>query len=192
MKVTRSRIPEVVEITPLRHGDDRGYFSETWRRDWFGANIADVDLVQDNQSLSAAPGTLRGLHFQSRPAAQGKLVRCVAGAIFDVAVDIRAGSPTYGKWVSAVLTSELGNQFWVPEGFLHGFCTLVPSTLVQYRVSNYYSPSNDRGVAWDDPEIGIAWPDVVDPALLSGKDKVQPRLRDLPETYFEYGVENPA
>ena len=190
MKLRQLAIPEVVEITPSRHGDDRGYFSETFRQDWFSANVADVDFVQENQSLSRSRGVVRGLHFQSAPSQQGKLVRCIGGAILDVAVDIRRGSPTFGKHVSATLTAAEGNQLWVPVGFLHGFCTLTADALVSYKVTAYYDPKSDRGVRWDDPDIAVDWPAFVDPALLSAKDRQQPALADLP-TYFEY-AESPA
>ncbi len=185
MKLRQLAIPEVVEITPSRHGDERGYFSETFRSDWFSANVADVDFVQENQSLSRSRGVVRGLHFQSAPSEQGKLVRCMSGAILDVAVDIRRGSPTFGSYVSATLTAEDGNQLWVPAGFLHGFCTLTEDTLVSYKVTAYYDPKADRGVSWNDPDIGVAWPEFADASLLSGKDRQQPSLADLP-TYFEY------
>lgn len=185
MKLNRLEIADVAEIIPVRHGDDRGYFSETFRDDWFVANVADVTFVQENQSLSRSPGVVRGLHFQSRPSAQGKLVRCVAGAIFDVAVDIRRGSATYGKWVAATLTADQGNQLWIPQGFLHGFCTLGPDTLVVYKVTDYYDRDCDMGVRWDDADIGVAWPDIADPRHLSERDSRQPRLRDLAD-YFEH------
>ena len=187
MKLTRLEIPEVVEIVPVRHADERGYFSETFRDDWFTSNVADLGFIQENQSLSRAVGVVRGLHFQTAPAAQDKLVRCIAGAIFDVAVDIRRGSPTYGKWVAATLTGEQGNQLWVPKGFLHGFCTLVPDTVVSYKVTNYYDRACDKGVQWDDPDVGVTWPDVANPGELSAKDRQQPRLRDLP-AYFDYAA----
>jgi dTDP-4-dehydrorhamnose 3,5-epimerase len=187
MKLKQLDVADVVEITPVRHGDDRGYFSETFRDDWFRANVADLTFVQENQSLSRTVGVVRGLHFQTHPAAQGKLVRCVAGAIFDVAVDIRQGSPTFGKWVAATLSADEGNQLWVPVGFLHGFCTLVPDTIVSYKVTNYYDRSCDKGVAWNDPDIGIAWPEQADPETLSPKDRQQPSLRDLP-AYFDFAA----
>lgn len=180
-------IPEVIEIVPARHGDDRGYFSETFRDDWFRGNVAPVSFVQENQSLSRSIGVVRGLHFQTEPHAQGKLVRCVAGAIFDVAVDIRTGSPSYGRWVAATLTSEEGNQLWIPAGFLHGFCTLAPDTIVSYKVTSYYEAAADKGVQWNDPDIGVAWPEVADARHLSPKDGRQPRLADLP-AYFSYSA----
>lgn len=174
-----------VEIVPKRLGDSRGYFAETFRADRFTAAVGAIEFVQENESLSAQAGTIRGLHFQSNPAAQGKLVRCVAGAILDVAVDLRHGSPTYGQWVAAELTGDNGHQLWVPTGFAHGFCTLVPNTVVSYKVTNYYSPENDKGVLWNDAGIGVEWPSVADPETLSAKDRVQPSLADLPE-FFSY------
>jgi len=189
MKALPLELAEVVEIKVDRFGDERGYFSETYRDGWFKEAVAPVGFVQENQSLSRAVGVVRGLHFQKHPAAQGKLVRCLAGAIFDVAVDIRRGSPSFGRWVAATLSADEGNQLWIPEGFLHGFCTLVPDTIVCYKVTNYYSKEADAGVAWNDPEIGIVWPTVANPELLSPKDKVQPLLKDLPSYFsFEAGV----
>lgn len=187
MKLKRLAVPEVVEITPVRHGDDRGYFAETFRQDWFAKNVAAAIFVQENQSLSRGVGVVRGLHFQSDPFAQGKLVRCVAGAIFDVAVDIRTASPTFGKWVAATLSADEGNQLWIPAGFLHGFCTLTADAAVAYKVTNYYNQACDKGVRWDDPDIRISWPDIADPSRLSPKDAQQPNLRDL-RPYFDYAV----
>ena len=178
-------IDGVFEVTPSRHGDERGYFSETFRADWFTQHVADVTFVQENQSLSRHAGVVRGLHFQTAPFAQGKLVRCVAGSIFDVAVDIRHGSPTFGRWVAATLTADAGNQLYVPPGFLHGFCTLVPDTQVAYKVTAFYNRDADKGVRWDDPAIGIAWPAEADPSFLSPKDAQQPALSALPP-YFSY------
>lgn len=166
-------------IIPKRIGDPRGYFSETFKADWFRAHIADVAFVQDNQSLSAQTGTLRGLHYQLAPFGQGKLVRCLSGAIYDVAVDIRPGSKTYGQWIGAELTPENGHQLWVPEGFAHGFCTLKPDTVVFYKVTSPYSAEHDRGVAFDDPDIAIDWPVRPLDAVLSDKDRVQPLLKDI-------------
>jgi dTDP-4-dehydrorhamnose 3,5-epimerase len=166
-------------ITSKRLGDSRGYFMEAFKDGWFRENVADVGFVQDNQSLSAQAGTIRGLHYQAPPMGQGKLVRCLRGAIFDVAVDVRPGSATFGQWVAETLTPENAGQLWVPEGFLHGFCTLEPDTEVLYKVTNPFSPEHYFGIAFDDPEIGIDWP--VDPAqaILSDKDRVQPRLSSL-------------
>lgn len=180
-------LPGPVEIVPRRIGDERGYFSEVFRLEPFADQVGAVAFVQENESLSAKAGTLRGLHFQTAPFVQGKLVRCTAGAIFDVAVDLRRDSPTYGKWVAVTLTPERGNQLWVPPGFAHGFCTLKPDSVVNYKVSAYYSAANDKGVAWDDPAIGVVWPAAADAETLSGKDRAQPLLADLPE-YFTMPV----
>jgi dTDP-4-dehydrorhamnose 3,5-epimerase len=176
-------IPGPIEIRPVRHGDDRGYFMEIFRADEFSAAAGGFGFVQENQSLSARAGTVRGLHFQTAPMAQGKLVRCVAGAIFDVAVDLRHDSPAFGKWISVELSAELGNQLWVPPGFGHGFCTLRPDSVVCYKVTAYYSPQNDRGVRWDDPAIGVEWPAVADADTLSAKDRAQPLLAELPALF---------
>ncbi len=172
-----------LEIVPRKLGDERGYFAEVFREDRFFEAVGPTRFVQENQSLSARVGTIRGLHFQTHPAGQGKLVRCVAGAIFDVAVDIRQDSPTFGQWVGVELTPEACNQLWVPVGFAHGFCTILPNTIVAYKVTRYYSPENDKGMAWNDPAVGIDWPAVADAETLSAKDKVQPCLADLPP-YF--------
>lgn len=180
MEIRPLALKGLLEIIPAKHGDDRGYFSEIFRVDQFAKHTDPVDFVQENQSLSAKVGTVRGLHYQTAPHAQGKLVRCVAGAIFDVAVDIRHGSPTFGQWAAVELTPELNNQLWIPAGFAHGFCTLKPDTIVSYKVTDYYSPANDGGMQWNDPAIGIDWPEVADAEALSPKDKVQPRLADLP------------
>lgn len=179
-------LPGIVEIIPSRHGDARGYFSEIFRADEFGDQIGAVDFVQENQSLSAMEGTIRGLHFQTHPYAQGKLVRCIVGAIFDVAVDLRQGSRSFGQWVALELTAEKGNQLWIPPGFAHGFCTLLPETIVCYKVTSFYSAEHDEGVAWDDEEIGISWPELAEPQTLSPKDRVQPKLSALPP-YFKHG-----
>jgi dTDP-4-dehydrorhamnose 3,5-epimerase len=172
-----------LEIIPRKIEDERGYFSEIFRLDSFAQRVPGVEFVQDNQSLSVRTGTIRGLHFQTHPAAQGKLVRCLAGRLLDVAVDLRNGSPTFGRWLSVVLSPNQNNQLWVPVGFGHGFCTLEPNTIIGYRVTSYYSVENDKGVAWDDPEIGVQWPQEADPDTLSAKDRHQPRLADLP-AYF--------
>ncbi len=181
----RFDIPDVLLIKPKKFGDARGYFMETFRQSLFEEQAGPVRFVQDNQSLSADGGTVRGLHFQLSPCAQGKLVSCVAGAILDVAVDIRVGSPTYGKHVSAELTAENGHQLWVPVGFAHGFCTLEPMTKVSYKVTDYYSAEHDRGLRWDDPELGIAWPVTAENAVLSAKDKSQPGFLGL-DAHFTY------
>jgi len=183
MDIRTFEIEGPLKIIPRKIEDSRGYFSEIFRLDTFAEHAPGVEFVQDNQSLSVKSGTIRGIHFQSLPAAQGKLVRCLAGSLLDVAVDLRRNSPTFGRWISVVLSPEQNNQLWVPVGFGHAFCTLEPDSVIGYRVTSYYSPENDKGVAWDDAEIGIDWPDLADPETLSAKDRVQPRLADLP-AYF--------
>jgi len=178
-------IPDVILVRPKKFGDHRGFFSETFRSDRYAEAGIPGPFVQDNHSLSADVGTLRGLHFQTAPSAQGKLVRCTAGRILDVAVDIRVGSPTYGQHVSAELTAEGGEQFWVPVGFAHAFVTLAPDTEVQYKVTAYYDPDADRGLAWDDPDLGIDWGLGDKTPVLSDKDRKHPRLSELPP-YFSY------
>ncbi|WP_414714432.1 dTDP-4-dehydrorhamnose 3,5-epimerase [Sphingobium sp.] len=180
-------LPGMKLLVPRHIGDDRGYFAETFRADLFVEYCGDFAFVQDNESRSARSGTVRGLHFQSEPHAQGKLVRCTAGALFDVAVDIRSGSPTFGQWAGETLTPENGKQLWVPPGFAHGFCSLEPDTVICYKVTGYYSAECDKGLRWDDPAIGIVWPDAADPETLSPKDRGQPLLADLPE-YFAWAV----
>lgn len=172
-------IADVKLVIPQIHRDPRGFFSETYsRRAMSDAGIA-IEFVQDNHSLSVEPGTLRGLHFQLPPHAQGKLFRVTQGSAFDVAVDIRVGSPTYGQHVSVVLSAENWTQIWIPAGFAHGYCTLEPNTEVIYKVTDYYAPDCDRGLKWDDPALDIRWP--VDPAnaRLSDKDRRQPALKDM-------------
>lgn len=161
----------VLEITPRRFADDRGFFTENWSRTAFAAIGLDHEFVQDNHSLSRAAGTLRGLHYQSPPFAQAKLVRVTRGAVFDVAVDIRVGSPTYCRWTGLTLSAEAGNQIFVPAGFAHGFLTLEPDTEVQYKVTAPYSPAHDRAIRFDDPAIGITWPVAVDCDAMSAKDR---------------------
>ncbi|HEY8610771.1 MAG TPA: dTDP-4-dehydrorhamnose 3,5-epimerase [Roseomonas sp.] len=166
-----------------RFGDHRGYFMETYsQRDFEAVGVADV-FVQDNQSLSGTVGTLRGMHFQLRPRAQAKLVRVLQGAILDVVVDIRRASPSFGRHVSSRLSAEGGEQFYVPAGFAHGFVTLEPDTIVAYKVSDTYAPDLDRGLAWDDPELALPWPDLPSGPILSEKDRRHPRLRDLPDAF---------
>jgi len=185
--IERFDFPDVVHFEPKKFGDHRGYFSEIFRKEWFSKNIGEFDFVQENQSLSAAVGTVRGLHFQTSPFVQGKLVRCLSGALVDVIVDIRHGSPTYSRWMAVELTAERGNQLWVPPGFAHGFCTIQPNTVLCYKVTAYYSVENDKGMAWDDPAVDIKWPSVANPEFLSAKDQVQPKLEELP-LYFSFGA----
>jgi dTDP-4-dehydrorhamnose 3,5-epimerase len=183
MVIREFEIPEVKLIVPKRFTDERGFFSETWSDRWFRREIADVALVQDNQSVSTKRGTLRGLHFQKPPFDQAKLVRVVRGSIFDVAVDIRKGSPTFGRHVAARLDALEGAQLWVPSGFLHGFCTLEDDTEVLYKVSSYYSASHDAGVIWHDPNLGIDWPVDKASVVLSEKDQRLPQLHEISETF---------
>jgi dTDP-4-dehydrorhamnose 3,5-epimerase len=178
-------IPEVKLITPPIFRDARGFFSETYNVAALTAAGIGETFVQDNHALSRARGVLRGLHFQIDPHAQGKLVRVARGAIFDVAVDIRRGSPTFGRHVSATLSAENWAQLWVPPGFAHAYCTLEADTEVIYKVTDFYAPECDRGLAFDDPDLRIAWPIPASEAILSDKDRRHPRLRDLPE-YFTY------
>ena len=163
-------------VVPKRFGDARGWFSETFRVDALARAGITAPFVQDNQSFSAPKGTIRGLHFQVAPQAQAKLVRVLPGAILDVAVDIRRDSPTYGQHVAVTLDAEGGEQLFIPHGFAHGFCTLTPDTMVAYKVDAYYSPAHDRALAWNDPEVGIAWPISGAEAILSDKDQAAPRL----------------
>jgi len=185
MQVETTMIEGVLRLTPRRFGDARGFFSETWSaRAIESVGVATV-FVQDNHSYSAAAGTVRGLHYQRPPAAQGKLVRVARGAVRDVAVDVRRGSPTYGRWVAETLTAENGAQLWVPRGFLHGFVTLEPDTDVIYKVDAYYAPDCDGAVRFDDPHLAVDWG--IDPAsaVLSDKDAAAPFFRDF-VTPFDY------
>lgn len=179
---------QVLEIKPRKFGDDRGFLSETYNAASLGKAGLDVTFVQDNHSYSAAPATLRGLHYQCAPEAQGKLVRVTRGEAFDVAVDIRNGSPTFGKWVSLHLSAEKWNQIYVPAGYAHGFVTLVPDTEVLYKVTNYYSPEHDRSIRYDDPTIAIDWPAFEGPLAISQKDRDAPLLSET-DTGFIYNGE---
>jgi dTDP-4-dehydrorhamnose 3,5-epimerase len=173
-------------IRPRRFADERGWFSETYNAKKLAAHGITDAFCQDNQSLSRAVGTLRGLHFQRAPFAQAKLVRCLAGRIFDVAVDIRRRSPTFGKWVGTVLSAAEGNQLYVPAGYAHSFLTLEPDCMVAYKVDAYYSAECEGGLAWNDPEIGIDWPPLDHPPQLSSKDAV---LRPLAELDADFGYD---
>ena len=183
MQVTKMAITDVLLLRPKRHGDARGYFVETFNDRSFRREVGEVVFVQVNEALSARKGTVRGLHFQRPPSAQGKLVRALKGAIFDVAVDIRHGSPSFGRHVSALLTAETGDQLWVPPGFAHGYCTVEPDSMIAYKVTGFYSAADDAGMAWDDPALGIEWPVEPGEALLSDKDKRQPKLSELPPLF---------
>ena len=179
MRIEDTAIAAVKLLTPKKHGDRRGFFSETYNKRALAEAGAAADFVQDNHSLSADAGTVRGLHFQAPPFAQTKLVRVVRGAAFDVAVDIRRGSPTFGRHASAVLSAEAWNQILVPAGFAHGFMTIEPDTEVIYKVDACYAPSHDFGILWNDPALGIAWPLPEARAILSDKDRSQPRLAEI-------------
>jgi dTDP-4-dehydrorhamnose 3,5-epimerase len=176
-------LPCVKIINVKRFADQRGFFSEVYNRERLAAAGLTIDFVQDNHSLSRPVGTIRGLHFQSPPFAQTKLVWVVRGRILDVAVDLRRASPTFGQYVLVELSAATGQQLLVPAGFAHGFCTLEPDTEVLYKVDAPYAPAHDFGVAFDDPDLAIAWPVPVKDAVLSDKDRRHPRLRDLPD-YF--------
>ncbi len=181
-------IPEVKFMIPKVHRDGRGFFSELYsRRNLASAGIPD-EFVQDNLAFSQKAGTLRGLHFQAPPHAQGKLLRVTRGSIFDVAVDIRVGSPTFGRYVSATLDAESWKQIWIPAGFAHGYCTLEPDTEIFYKVTDYYAPDCDLGTRWDDPSLGIQWPIDRSDIIVSDKDRNQPPFRDLaPAFRYEAG-----
>jgi dTDP-4-dehydrorhamnose 3,5-epimerase len=189
MKVRPLELPEVLEILPSKHGDARGFFSEVWNEAALAAQGVDIAFVQDNHSYSAARGVLRGLHFHVPPAAQDKLVRVVRGAIFDVAVDIRQGSPTFGRWVGLEVSAAKWNQILVPKGFAHGFLTLEPDTEVLYKVSALYSPACDRSIRFDDAGLGIDWPVPAGEVILSEKDRNAPLLAET-DTGFIYGAMN--
>ncbi len=179
MDIEETALAGVLILTPRRFGDPRGFFSESWNKARMAEAGLDYDFVQDNHSMSAQVGTLRGLHFQSPPDAQDKLVRCGRGCLFDVAVDIRTGSATYGKWVGVELSYENGKQLLVPAGFLHGFVTREPDTEIIYKCTDYYAPQSDGAVIWNDPDIGIDWGLGGTEPLLSDKDTKAPRLAEL-------------
>ena len=185
MKTGETCIADLLLVSPTRFGDERGFFSEIYSKKRYCALSICDDFVQDNHSISKKVGTLRGLHFQSPPHAQAKLVRCGGGAIFDVAVDIRKGSPTYGHWEGYKLTAENGEQLYIPVGFAHGFVTLEPDSEIVYKCSDYYAPETEGSVLWSDPDIGIDWPIGSDP-ILSDKDAIAPLLSDL-ESPFIFG-----
>lgn len=176
MKVIETNLDGVVILEPDVYGDARGYFMESFNQQKLAQFGLDYSFIQDNQSLSAQAGTIRGLHYQLNPKAQTKLVRVLSGAIYDVVVDIRKNSPTFGQWIGVILSEDNKRQLLVPKGFAHGFCTLVKDTQVFYKVDEYYSPEHDRGILWNDPDLGIDWP--TSAPILSEKDQRNPRLRD--------------
>ena len=181
MQIDPTALPEVLILTPRRFGDARGWFMVTYNAARMAEAGIDIAWVQDNQSFSAVKGTLRGLHYQRPPHAQDKLVRCSRGAILDVAVDFRAGSPRFGQWVGVELSAENGRQLLVPKGFLHGFVTLTDDTEVQYKCSDVYAPDCDGAVRWDDPQIGVDWG--IAAPVLSDKDRNAPLLAEAPRPF---------
>lgn len=175
-------------FTPRRFTDDRGWFSETWNKKAAAASDINDDFCQDNHSMSLQSGTIRGLHYQKPPMAQAKLVRCIKGAIFDVAVDVRRDSPTYLQWTSAILTAVEGNQLYIPIGYAHGFQTLEANCEVAYKVNNYYAPEADGGIIWNDPDINIAWPLMHGNIILSNKDAILPLAKNADLNFGYDGV----
>ena len=186
MDVQTTPIPGLLVITPARFGDDRGFFSESYSKTRMAEHGVETEFVQDNHSLSARVGTVRGLHFQSPPHAQAKLVRCGRGVLFDVAVDVRKGSPTYGQWFGVELSFENGKQLLVPVGFLHGFSTRAPDTEIIYKCSDFYAPDCDGAVRFDDADIGIDW-GLTDEAILSGKDEQAQSFADFASPFVWEG-----
>lgn len=185
MRIEPLDIPAVLLLTPARYGDHRGFFSEVYNQRVLAEAGITLAFVQDNHSRSAAKGTVRGLHFQSPPCAQDKLVRVPKGAILDVAVDLRAGSPTFGRHVACEISEAAWNQVLIPRGFAHGFCTLEPDTEVIYKVTDFYAPDHDLGLNWRDPALGIDWPVAEPRAIVSEKDRRHPDLAELP-VFFKY------
>jgi dTDP-4-dehydrorhamnose 3,5-epimerase len=183
MQLIETEIPAVKVLLPKKFGDHRGFFSEVYSDKLLADLGIDARFVQDNHSLSAETGVVRGLHYQLRPMAQDKLIRVVRGAILDVAVDVRRGSPTFGKHVACVLSAENWKQMFVPAGFAHGFATLEPNTEVLYKVTNYYSPTHERGIRWNDPKLGIDWRVTEGAAVLSERDRKHPVLTDPAELF---------
>jgi dTDP-4-dehydrorhamnose 3,5-epimerase len=181
--ITPLAIPEVLLITPKRHGDARGWFAETWSEKLMREAGLSHPFAQDNQAFNARKGTVRGLHFQTAPHAQGKLVRVIRGAIWDVAVDVRAGSESFGRWAAAELTAAGGEQLFVPRGFAHGYVTLSDDTELFYKVDGQYAPELEGGVAWNDPDLALPWPLAGEP-VLSDKDRGLPRLKDMAAVNF--------
>ncbi|TDB55448.1 dTDP-4-dehydrorhamnose 3,5-epimerase [Bacillus sp. CBEL-1] len=183
MKIIKTKFDDAVVIEPKVFGDHRGFFTESYNKTLFVQHGIDMDFIQDNHSLSQQSGTLRGMHYQLAPKAQTKLVRVTRGAIYDVIIDIRKGSPTYGQWQGFILSADNKRQLLVPKGFAHGFCTLVENTEVQYKVDELYSPEHDRGIAWNDPVLKIDWP--VNEPVLSEKDTKHPTLAEA-DNNFEW------
>jgi dTDP-4-dehydrorhamnose 3,5-epimerase len=185
MQIETTPLPGLLILTPKRFGDARGFFCESWNRRRLAGHGIELDFVQDNQSLSQAPNTVRGLHFQAPPHAQDKLVRCGRGRLYDVAVDVRKGSPTYGRWFGLELSAENGRQLLIPAGFLHGFATREPATEILYKCTDYYAPDCDGAVRWDDAQLGIDW-GLTGAPVLSDKDAAAPSLAAF-DSPFEWG-----
>ncbi|MDD9782681.1 dTDP-4-dehydrorhamnose 3,5-epimerase [Priestia megaterium] len=181
MNIIKTKFEDAVLIEPKVFGDHRGFFTESYNKEMFQQNGIDMDFIQDNHSLSQQPGTLRGMHYQLNDKAQTKLVRVTRGAIYDVIVDIRKGSPTYGEWQGFILSADNKRQLLVPKGFAHGFCTIVENTEVQYKVDELYSPEHDRGIAWNDPALNIDWP--FNNPVLSDKDTKHPTLAEADNNF---------
>ena len=186
MLISPLSIADILLLEPQRFEDQRGRFTETYRRDLLADAGITVEFVQDNESLSIAAGTVRGLHYQAPPHAQAKLLRVVSGKIFDVVVDIRTGSPTFGQYATKTLSSDSGEQLFVPEGFAHGFCTLVDNTIVAYKVSAYYAHACEFGLMWNDPDLAIPWPVATPGATMSDRDRSHPQLKSMVSP-FKYG-----
>ncbi len=186
MEVIATALPELRIVVPDRFGDARGSFSEVWSARALAAAGIGAEFVQDNHACNRRQGTVRGLHYQIPPRAQGKLLWVTRGAVLDVAVDIRRGSPTFGGHVAVMLSADNWRQVWIPTGFAHGYCTLADDTAIEYKVTDYYSPSHDRGIAWNDPALRIPWPISTEAAIVSERDRKLPRLCDQPDL-FEYG-----
>jgi dTDP-4-dehydrorhamnose 3,5-epimerase len=185
MEIRRLEIPGPLIITPTKFSDERGFLSATYIHEWFCEHVVRTNFVQDTHTYSAEVATIRGIHFQTPPHAQAKLVRVLRGAVWDIAVDLRVGSPTFGRHVSVELSAENWRQLWVPVGFGHAFCTLEKDTEVLYKVDAPYRPDSERGIIWDDPDLAIDWPTGSNPPTLSERDRRHTRLRDCP-VYFQY------
>lgn len=183
MQIESLAIPEVKVLTPKKFGDHRGFFIETYSRKLMAAAGVEVEFVQDNHSMSAPAGTVRALHYQLPPHAQAKLVRVLKGSVLDVAVDIRRNSPTFGKWVAETLSDQNQKMMFVPVGFAHGFVTLEPNTEVAYKVSDYYAPTHERGIRWNDPTLAVPWGVEEDKAVLSAKDRIAPLFKEASELF---------
>ena len=183
MNITPLEIEDVIMLTPNRYQDERGFFSETYNKKCLQGHGLDITFIQDNHSYSVVKGTIRGLHYQLPPYGQDKLIRVIHGSIYDVAVDIREGSKTFGKYVAATLSADAGNQLFVPQGFAHGFITLEANTHVEYKVSNYYRKDHERGICWNDEELNIAWPCDAEDITLNDRDALFTSLAEATDLF---------